>query len=389
MVTFSDRLSSVFAAGGVSLNELLGGKQPSDVDAEQFWRAWRELEDNFIPTTASSTVPSEEEKLWGAIEGLAKSYNDPYTVFMPPEEAEVFKEDISGEFSGVGMELGLRDGKLVVIAPLKNSPAERAGILTGDQVIGVDGKPTESMAVDEAVKIIRGPKGTPVTLMLLREGREGAFEVTIVRDTIVIPVINNYLREDGVYMIEMYSFSANSAELFRQALRGFMESGSEKLILDLRGNPGGYLEAAVQMASFFLPVGEPVVTEDFKGNRDNIVHRSEGYNVFRNYDDLDIAILVNQGTASASEILAGALSQHNLATLVGETTFGKGSVQELISLGGGAELKVTIARWLTPNGTSLSEGGLTPTIVVERAVEDVQAGRDPQLDAAVRWILAR
>lgn len=385
MIGFSDRLTSVFAASSLTLNELISGSQPEDIDAEQFWKAWRLLEENYIPTTASSTVPTETERLHGAIQGLADSYGDPYTVFMPPTEAEIFREDISGEFSGVGMELGLRDGKLVVVAPLKNSPAERAGIVSGDKVIGVDGKPTEGLAVDEAVKLIRGQKGTKVTLTLVREGRDKPFEVEIVRDTIVIPAINNYLREDGIYVIELYSFSANSAEHFRQALRAFIESKSHKLILDLRGNPGGYLEASVQMASFFLPVGDPIVTEDFKGKREGVVHRSVGYNVFKNYD-LDMAILVNQGTASASEILAGALEQHHIATLVGTTTFGKGSVQELISLGGGAELKVTIARWLTPDGTSLSEGGLKPEIKVDRTIEDAQAGRDPQLEAALEWI---
>ncbi|MDZ4225910.1 MAG: S41 family peptidase [Patescibacteria group bacterium] len=388
MVGLSDRFLSVFAASSTTINDFLGGTQPSEVDAEQFWKAWRVLEENYIPTTASSTVPTEEERLWGAIGGLAASYGDPYTIFLPPSDAEIFKEDISGEFSGVGMELGLREGKLVVIAPLKSSPAERAGILSGDEIIGVDGRPTEGMAVDEAVKLIRGPKGEPVILTLMREGAVQPLEITVVRDTIVVPVINNYLRNDGVYMIELYSFSANSSELFRQALRNFVLSDSRKLILDLRGNPGGYLEAAVVMASFFLPVGEPVVTEDFKGKRESGVHRSAGYNVFKN-QKLDMAILIDRGTASASEILAGALEQHGVATLVGSTTFGKGSVQELISLGGGAELKVTIARWLTPNGTSISEGGLTPNIEVERTAEDVKASRDPQLEAAVKWILAR
>jgi len=384
MVGFSDRFGSVFAATSTS-GLLLGDGMPAGVDAAQFWKAWRELEENYIPTTGSSTMPTEEERLWGAIGGLAASYKDPYTVFMAPSEAEIFKEDISGEFSGVGMELGLRDGKLVVVAPLKGSPAERAGIMSGDEVIGVDGKPTDGLAVDEAVKLIRGPKGTKVTLTLVREGKNEPFEVVITRDTISIPVINHYLRKDNIYVIELYSFSANSSELFRQALRGFAESRSHNLILDLRGNPGGYLEAAVRMASFFLPVGEPVVTEDFKGKRDNIVHRSAGYNVFQDYG-LKMAILVDQGTASASEILAGALEQHGVATLIGSTTFGKGSVQELISLGGGAELKVTIARWLTPNGTSISEGGLKPSIEVDRTPEDVKAQIDHQLDAAVAWI---
>lgn len=388
MAGYSDRLASVFAAGPTSLNELIGGTQPKGVDAEQFWKAWRLLEENFVPTTASSTIPTEEERFWGAIEGLTSSYHDPYTVFLPPSDAEIFREDISGEFSGVGMELGLRDGKIVVVAPLKNSPAERAGILAGDQVLRVDDNSIDGLAVDEAVKKIRGPKGTTVNLTIVRDGVAEPFKVSIVRDTIVIPAINNFKRDDGIYVIELYSFSANSAELFRQALRGFVLSKSNNLILDLRGNPGGYLEAAVKMASFFLPVGEPVVTEDFKGKEENVVHRSEGYDVFKDMP-LHMAILVDQGSASASEILAGALSQHGVGILVGAQTFGKGSVQELISLGGGAELKVTIARWLTPNGTSISEGGLTPDIVVPRTREDAAAGRDPQLDAAVTWILAQ
>ena len=171
-------------------------------------------------------------------------------------------------------------------------------------------------------------------------------------------------------------------------MREFAQSGATKLIFDLRGNPGGYLESAVQMASFFLPVGDVVVTEDYKGKRDNIAHRSVGYNVFAN-KKLEMAILVDQGSASASEILAGALQQHNIAKLVGIRTFGKGSVQELIELGGGAELKVTIARWLTPNGTSISDGGLTPDVEAARTVEDVKAQKDPQLEAAVNWLKSR
>jgi carboxyl-terminal processing protease len=371
------------AADALNLSAITGQK-PGDVDFEKFWRAWNELDHNFVPSNSSTTVPTEDEKLWGAIAGLTTSYGDPYTVFLPPADAQIFQEDISGEFSGVGMELGTKDGQLTVVAPLKNSPAERAGIRTGDQVIGVDGKPTEGLAVDDAVKMIRGPKGTTVKLFIVREGGQ-PFEVTVMRDVIQVPVINNYKREDGIYVIELYSFTANSTELFRQALRDFVQSGATKLIFDLRGNPGGYLEAAVQMASFFLPVGDVVVTEDYQGKRDNIPHRSVGYNVFANRN-LKMAILVDEGSASASEILAGALQQHHIATLVGTRTFGKGSVQELIELGGGAELKVTVARWLTPNGSSISDGGLKPDIEATRTPEDRAAQRDPQLDAAVNWI---
>jgi len=382
----SDNFSLATAAENLNLPGISGSK-PGDVEFEKFWRAWNELEHNYVETHASSTIPTEEEKLWGAISGLVSSYGDPYTVFLPPVEAQIFQEDISGEFSGVGMELGTKDGQLTVVAPLKQSPAERAGIRSGDVVLGVDGKPTEGLAVDEAVKKIRGPKGTTVKLFLRRDGGE-PFEVSVVRDVIQVPIINNYRRDDGIYVIELYSFTANSTELFRQALREFAQSGATKLIFDLRGNPGGYLESAVQMASFFLPVGDVVVTEDYKGKRDNIAHRSVGYNVFAN-KKLEMAILVDQGSASASEILAGALQQHNIAKLVGIRTFGKGSVQELIELGGGAELKVTIARWLTPNGTSISDGGLTPDVEAARTVEDVKAQKDPQLEAAVNWLKSR
>lgn len=362
-------------------------EQPADLDFKQFWLAWNLLDQNFIQTHSSSTIPTDEERIYGAIAGLTDSFGDPYTVFFPPVEAKTFQENIQGEFGGVGMELGLKNGNLVVVAPLKNSPAERAGIRSGDYVIRVDDKSTDGMSIEDAVGIIRGPKGTTVVLTLARDGEKESITVSVVRDTIQIPIIKNHMRSDGIYVIELYSFSANSADLFRTALREFIQSGSKRLIIDLRGNPGGYLEAAVQMASFFLPVGDVVVTEDYKGKRDNVYHRSVGYNVFA-ARDLTMTILVDQGSASASEILAGALSQHGKAKLVGARTFGKGSVQQLLDLGGGAQIKVTVARWLTPNGSSISDGGLTPDIEAERTIEDVKAQRDPQLEAAVNYLLS-
>jgi carboxyl-terminal processing protease len=286
------------------------------------------------------------------------------------------------------MELGTKDGKVVVVAPLKDSPAQKAGIQSGDQVIGVDNKPTDGLAVDEVVKLIRGKEGTAVKLTLVRAGSADPIELSIVRDVINIPAINNYKRPDGIYVIQLYSFSANSADSFRAALRDFMNSGSTKLIFDLRGNPGGYLEAAVDMASYFLPVGDVVVTEDSGGKHEQVAHRSVGYNVFAN-KKLSMAILIDQGSASASEILAGALQQHNVAKLVGTRSFGKGSVQQVVDLGGGAQVKITIARWLTPNGSSISDGGLTPDIKADRTAEDVQNQKDPQMDAAVSWLITQ
>lgn len=372
-------------SSSVTITNVAQTGAPEGVDFTQFWEAWQVLEENFVQTQASSTIPTAQERMWGAIQGLADSYGDPYTVFLPPEDAKAFEEDISGSFSGVGMELGEREGLLTVVAPLKGTPAERAGVRSGDTVLAIDGVPSAEMAVEQAVKRIRGPKGTSVTLTLGRKGESKPLEITIVRDTISVPIIETYKRADGIFVIELYSFSQTSDFLFRQALREFFESGATKLVLDLRGNPGGYLESAVEMSSFFLPVGDPVVTEDFGGSRTNTVHRSYGYNVFAN-KKLTMAVLINQGSASASEILAGALRQHGVAKLVGERTFGKGSVQQLVSLGGGAELKITIARWLTPNGSSISDGGLTPDILATRTVDDIQAGKDPQMDAAVAWL---
>lgn len=376
----NQRISGLVMAQGVSL----GGVQPSGVDFSKFWQAWSLLNKNFVETHSSSSIPNDQEKLYGAIKGLTESYGDPYTIFLPPVEAQQFNEVIAGAFGGVGMEMGDKEGKITVIAPLKNSPAERAGIRSGDVVVMVDATSTQGLSVDDAVKIIRGPKGTSVKLTLVREGVKDPIVVTIVRDTISVPIVDSK-RNDGIYTISLYSFSENSAELFRQELRKFVQSGDRKLILDLRGNPGGYLEAAVQMASYFLPIGDTIVTEDYKGKQTNVVHRSLGYNVFAG-KNLKMAILVDQGSASASEILAGALQQQDVAKLVGTRSFGKGSVQQLMQLGGGAEIKITVARWLTPNGQNISDGGLMPDIKADRTQEDFLKGKDPQLDAAVEWL---
>ncbi len=377
----SERVSGLVSA------QTLSGVQPAGVDFAKFWQAWSLLNKNFVETHSSSTAPTDQEKLYGAIKGLTDSYGDPYTIFLPPVEAKQFNEAIAGAFGGVGMEMGDKDGAITVIAPLKGSPAERAGILPGDIVVMVDAISTQGLTVDDAVKIIRGPKGSVVKLTLERASTTQPIVVSIVRDTISVPTIDGSSK-NGVYTIALYSFSENSAELFRQELRKFVQSGNKKLVLDLRGNPGGYLEAAVQMASFFLPIGETVVTEDYKGKQTNSVHRSLGYNVFAG-KDLKMAVLINQGSASASEILAGALQQHNVAKLVGTRSFGKGSVQQLLQLGGGAEIKITVARWLTPNGSSISDGGLQPDIKAERTAEDFKAGKDPQMDAALEWLKSR
>lgn len=350
------------------------------VNFNSFWRAWEVLDQKFVPATSTQQI-TDQEKLYGAIQGLANSYNDPYTVFLPPQESEVFQENISGSFGGVGMEIGIRDGVLTVVSPLKGTPAEEAGLQPGDKIVQIEGETTQDMTIDEAVQIIRGEKGTDVTLTIVREGRDQSFDVTVTRGTINIPTIDTNLREDGAFVISLYNFSALAADKFREALREFVQADTDTLILDLRGNAGGFLGHAVDISSWFLPAGKPVVIEDFGGTRDNKIYRSRGYDIFN--EDLKFAILVNGGTASASEIVAGALQEHDQAILVGTQTFGKGSVQELVDITEDTSLKVTVARWLTPGGTSISQNGLTPDVVVEMTQEDRDTGQDPQLERAI------
>ncbi|MBX4195866.1 S41 family peptidase [Candidatus Parcubacteria bacterium] len=358
--------------------------QPPQVDFAPFWKAWGIIKKDFVPTSTSTKAASDQKLVYGAIQGMVSSLGDPYTVFFPPVESKQFASDIKGSFTGVGMEVGIQNGSLTVVAPLKGSPAEAAGLRAGDRILKIDDKDTVNLSTEEAVTLIRGAEGTPVNLTISRTGKPLPFEIRIVRQVINIPVIETKNLGNGIFYIALYSFTENSPQLFRGALREFIESGSGKLVLDLRGNPGGYLEAALDMASWFLPPGAVVIREDYGGEKEETIFRSKGYNVFN--DNLKMVILVDAGSASASEILAGALSEYGKATLIGEKTFGKGSVQELVPVTGDTSLKVTIARWLTPNGFSISKQGITPKIEVKRTEADFKAGRDPQLDRAVEFL---
>jgi len=353
---------------------------PEQVDFSPFWKAWNIINNKFVSVKEEEIAV--EDKVWGAIVGLANSLGDPYTQFLPPAEAEYFQENIKGEFGGVGMEVGIRDGVLTVVSPLKDSPAEKAGVRTGDKIIQIDGEISAEMTVDKAVQQIRGEIGTEVKLTILRENIKEPFDISITRDNIKIPTIDTELRDDGIFVISLYSFNAPSANLFRESLQEFINSGSSRLIIDLRGNPGGFLESAIDMASWFLEAGKIVVTEDFGKRGTPNEHRSKGYNVFN--ENLKLIILMDGGSASASEILAGALKDHGKATIVGTQSFGKGSVQELIEITPETSLKVTIAKWLTPNGVSISENGITPDVLIERTVDDYEADVDPQLDEAIK-----
>ncbi|MEK7596460.1 MAG: S41 family peptidase [Patescibacteria group bacterium] len=374
----------------VNKNSQISSPAAAPIDFEPLWKTWNAIEEKYV---SNDGLP-RQEMLWGAIEGLAKSLGDPYTVFFPPEEKKMFESQIKGDFEGVGMEIGIKNNALTVIAPLKGTPAQRAGIKTGDIILKIDEKPTMDMTLDEAVRLIRGTKGTKVILTIIRKGEEKTREISVVRDRIEIPVIetNGISQEDNkekyaaagkeIFVIRLFNFNENALIAFRKALREMELSEKNKLILDLRSNPGGYLEVAVDIASWWLPMGKVVAKEKFSDGRE-ILYRSKGYGALQN---IPTVILVNEGSASASEILAGALKEHGKAVLVGEKTFGKGSVQELVPITDETFLKVTIARWLTPNGRSISEKGLEPDVAATITAEDETAKRDPQMEKAVEII---
>ena len=362
----------------IIINKDLG--QPETVDFSLFWQVLKSLEENYV----DKDKIDYKEVLYGAISGMTESLEDPYTVFMKPEKTESFLESVEtgGSFEGVGMEIGIKKGKLTVIAPLENTPAERSGIKAGDKILKIDDISTEDILLEEAVNLIRGKKGTKVVLTISREGLSEPKEITIIRDVIQIPVIKWEELDNKIAYIKIYHFTGNLPEKFKNVVSETLSHKSEKIILDLRNNPGGYLETAVDIASWFIPRGELVAIEEFRDQQQDF-YRSKGY---KGIAHLPLVVLINEGSASASEIVAGALRDIRNITLIGEKSFGKGSVQTLKKFQDGSSLKVTVAKWLTPSGVSINEEGLTPDIEVELTDEDFNNDLDPQLEKAIEFL---
>jgi carboxyl-terminal processing protease len=366
--------------GSISFRHTQASEQ---VDMSAFWKVWDTINEKFVSASTTASV-SDTDKMYGAISGLVQSLGDPYTVFFTPEEKEKFDESIEGTFEGVGMEVGIQDGHLTVVAPLKNSPAQKAGIESGDIIVTIDGKESTNMKVEEAVGLIRGAKGTVVTLGILKKGSEQVRDIKVTRDQINVPTLETEQKGD-VFIIKLYSFGTTAKTEFKTAVQQFANSKKNKLILDMRGNPGGFLDAAVDISSWFLPAGKTVVSEDFGGGVEPKVFRSKGYTTLK--PGIQMIVLIDEGSASASEIVAGALQEQGVARLVGAKSFGKGSVQELIDITSDTALKVTIARWLTPNGNSISLKGIEPDVEVKFDPELFKkSGTDTQLQKALELL---
>jgi len=356
------------------LNKDLG--QPDYVDFSLFWDTWNSLHSKYVDGNALDT----QKLIYGATQGMVNSIGDPYTVFFEPPESKKFQEEISGSFGGVGIEIGKRSAILTVIAPIKDTPAYKAGLKAGDKILRIDDKPTTDLSIDEAVDMIRGRRGTSVVLTISSNGADTR-DIEIIRDTIKIPTIAWEMFEnppagggEKVAYLQIFTFNQNVDSEFKKAAQEILDSGAERLIVDLRNNPGGLLDSAINIAGWFLDKGQIVTVEAFRDGSKN-EFRSSGNGSLKIYQTV---VIINGGSASASEILAGALHDNRRVQLVGEKTFGKGSVQELEKFKDGSSLKITVAKWLTPNGVSISDTGIEPDIKVELPKEDPPAGEEKE-----------
>jgi carboxyl-terminal processing protease len=319
-----------------------------------FWEAWDKLHSNFINEVDDETL------FYGAVAGMVRGAGDPYTVFSPPEETKQFEETIQGNFSGVGIEIGIRQGLVTVIAPLDGSPAAQAGIREGDIILAVDGESiTQEMTIDEVVRLIRGEQGVEVALQVVHQGSSEPTDIAIVRDTIEIESVRLSI-EDAIAHIRITNFNGDTSQKFTTAARQAAREHARGILLDLRNNPGGFLDAAVEISSEFLDRGQLVVLEKGRTNKD---YPATGNPTLAG---IPVVIIVNGGSASASEIVAGALHDQLDAPIVGTKTFGKGSVQEFLKLADGSSMRVTVSKWFTPSGRSINEEGIEPTVEAEQ-----------------------
>lgn len=350
------------------------------VDFSLFWKVWELVKQKHI----DNAMLDANKMLYGAINGMLSATGDPYTTFFSPEENQEFQEKLSGNFEGIGAEIGMKDGTLTVVAPLDDSPASKSGLLAGDRIFKVNGEDIGSLTLEQAVRKIRGPKGTKVNLTIFREGDEETRDVDVIRDVIQVRSVKVEIKDDGIALIRVSQFGETTVQEFDRAVDEAVRARSRGLVIDLRNNPGGLLDGAVSLASRLLPKGQVVVIEEEGGGKKQELRTGGGDRL----SHIPTAILINEGSASASEILAGALKDNNSdgVTIIGEKSFGKGSVQQLFPVTGKTSVKITIAHWLTPSGKQINKEGISPDIEVKMTSKDYEEKRDPQLDRALEVV---
>ncbi|MFA5359424.1 MAG: S41 family peptidase [Patescibacteria group bacterium] len=349
-------------------------KLTQDVDFNLFWNVWDLLKKDYV----DQDKLDDKTMFYGALKGLVESTGDPYTIFMEPKMAKEFSDDLAGTFEGIGAELGKRNNIITIIAPLADMPAEKVGLKSGDQIYAVNGESTAGLTIDEVVNKIRGPKGTEVVLTIFRDGFDKTKDFKIIRQTIIVKSVKTEMTQDKIFVITINNFNDDTSELFKKAAAEALEKNPKGIILDLRNNPGGYLETAIDVASEWIDEGV-IVTEQFDSEKKNdYSHRG-----LARLKDFPTVVLVNQGSASASEIVSGALKDYGKATIVGMKTFGKGSVQTLEDMSDGSSVKITVAKWLTPKGYNINDQGIAPDVEVDLTTEEYNQNKDPQMDKAL------
>ncbi len=347
--------------GGVEITkvvDLYSKTRSPEVSFDQFWKVWDKVQEKHVDQ------PVDDVKLfYGSVGGIVDGLDDPYSVYLPPKKAKEFSKDLSGKFEGIGAEIGIRKDLLTIIAPLPDSPAIDSGLLAGDHIYKIDGEETYRLSLEESVMKIRGRRGTKVVLSVVRDGFNAPKDFSVTRDTIKIPTIMSEIHDEDIGYIRIAYFNENTWREFDKVVNSFIEKGVGSLVLDLRSNPGGYLQTAVDVASEWIPSGV-IVKEKLNGGKE------------RNYDskgthrliNIDTVVLVDKGSASGSEIVAGALQDYGVATLIGEKTFGKGSVQDFEVFEDGSALKLTVAKWLTPKDRVIEGEGIEPDVVIEEMI---------------------
>lgn len=362
------------------VNENVGA--PRDLDFSLFWDTWKLIKEKY---TDVSKV-DEQKMFYGAISGMVESLDDPYTVFMDPSETKKFDDELSGVFEGIGAEIGVKKNIITIIAPLPDSPAEKAGLIAGDKIYKIDETVTVDLSLNEAVSLIRGPKGTTVVLTIIRGTEAESREIKIVRNTIVIKSVELEFKNTDNGTIAILKISRFGEDTFSDVkifAVEILKQNAKGIVLDLRNNPGGFLNSSVDIAGVFLPADEIVTIEKFNNNNNKKDYLTAGKNEL---GKIPLVVLANEGSASASEILAGALRDNRQIKIIGEKTFGKGSVQEVQPLKDNSTLKITIAEWLTPSGKNINKEGISPDIEVEIKPEDFEAEKDPQMEKALETL---
>jgi carboxyl-terminal processing protease len=347
-----------------------------DVDLDLFSQVWSIVKNKYYKQPVA-----DKQLFFGSLEGIVNSLGDPYSVFLEPKQAEQFAADLAGTFEGIGAEIGIKKDQLMIVSPLPDMPAERAGLRAGDRILAINGTSTLGMSVDMAVSLIRGPKGTQVTLLIGRNGWAKAKEFVITREKINVSSVTYEIKEGNIAYVKISQFGDDTVSKMKETVRKILIDNPKGLILDLRNNPGGYLDGAINILGYWIKDSVAVKEKYYDGRIEE--YRSDGKGELKN---LKTIVLINQGSASGSEIVAGALADYGSAKLVGKKSFGKGSVQEYEELRGGSAIKITIAEWLTPQNRSINENGIEPDFDVDLTEEDYNNDKDPQLDKAMELL---